>query len=41
MFITHNQAQLYTVAFGSSERAILAIGGWTGSWELWSDPFCF
>lgn len=41
MFISHNQAQLYTVAFGSSERAILAIGGWTGSWELWTDPFSF
>lgn len=39
MFITNNQAQLYTVEFGSGPRTILAHGGWTGSWELWTEPF--
>ena len=39
MFISHNAAQLYTVEFGSGPRTILAHGGWTGSWELWSEPF--
>lgn len=39
MFISHNSAQLYTVQFGSGPRTILAHGGWTGSWELWTGPF--
>ena len=39
MFISHNAAQLYTVEFGAGPHTILAHGGWTGSWELWSGPF--
>lgn len=39
MFISHQAAQLYTVNFGSGSRTILAHGGWTGSWELWTGPF--
>lgn len=39
MFITHNDAQLYAVSFGSGLRTLLAIGGWAGSWELWTNPF--
>jgi pimeloyl-ACP methyl ester carboxylesterase len=40
MFVTVGDAQLYAVAFGSSKApAILGIGGWIGSWELWADPF--
>jgi pimeloyl-ACP methyl ester carboxylesterase len=39
MFINHNSAQLYAVDFGGGSRTILAQGGWTGSWELWSEPF--
>ncbi|MFN8374435.1 MAG: alpha/beta hydrolase [Anaerolineae bacterium] len=39
MFITHDNAQFYAVAFGSSNRTLVAIGGWTGSWELWTLPF--
>jgi len=39
MFIQHNNAQLYTVDFGNGPRTILAHGGWTGSWELWTEPF--
>jgi pimeloyl-ACP methyl ester carboxylesterase len=39
LFITQADAQLYTVAFGSGPRTILALGGWVGSWELWAEPF--
>ena len=39
MFIPHNHAQLYTVEFGNGPRTFLAHGGWTGSWELWTEPF--
>ena len=39
MFITHNQAELFTVEFGNHPRHLLAVGGWTGSWELWTQPF--
>ncbi|GIK63369.1 MAG: hypothetical protein BroJett018_11630 [Chloroflexota bacterium] len=41
MFITHNQAELFTVAFGNASRHLLAVGGWTGSWELWTQPFTY
>jgi pimeloyl-ACP methyl ester carboxylesterase len=41
MFITTpDRAQLYTASFGSTVApALLAIGGWIGSWELWLEPF--
>ncbi len=39
MFITHQDAQIFTVSFGSAPRTILALGGWAGSWELWTEPF--
>jgi pimeloyl-ACP methyl ester carboxylesterase len=39
MFIQNGNAQLYTVDFGNGPRTILAHGGWTGSWELWTEPF--
>ncbi len=39
MFIPHNDAQLYTVEFGNEPRTFVAHGGWTGSWELWTEPF--
>jgi pimeloyl-ACP methyl ester carboxylesterase len=38
MFIQNHSAQLYTVDFGSGPRTLLAQGGWTGSWELWTEP---
>ena len=41
MFITHNDAQLYSVSFGKSNRTILSLGGWAGSWELWAEPFTY
>ena len=39
MFITHNQARIFSLSFGAGPRTILGIGGWTGSWELWAEPF--
>ncbi|NJM07942.1 alpha/beta hydrolase [Candidatus Gracilibacteria bacterium] len=39
MFITHTDAQLYTVAFGGGPRTLLALGGWVGSWDLWAETF--
>ena len=39
MFIGRNDTQLYAVDFGNGPRTILAHGGWTGSWELWTEPF--
>lgn len=42
MFLTINDAKLFTIAFGSPARpAILGIGGWIGSWELWAEPFSY
>lgn len=41
MFITHQDAQLYSVDFGNSPRTLLALGGWAGSWELWTEPFSY
>ena len=39
MFIGNKDAQLYTVDFGAGAHTLLAHGGWTGSWELWAEPF--
>lgn len=41
MFITRDDVQLYTVAFGNSTRNLLALGGWAGSWELWTNTFTY
>nr|MCU0898845.1 alpha/beta fold hydrolase [Burkholderiales bacterium] len=40
MFIDVGDAKLYATAFGPrTAPAIVAIGGWIGSWELWAEPF--
>lgn len=40
MFIPSNDCLLYSTAFGNpSHPAVLGIGGWIGSWELWAEPF--
>lgn len=39
MFIATDDATLYVASFGSAPRTLVAMGGWTGSWELWTDPF--
>ena len=40
MFIRIDDAQIYSTAFGfPSASALIGIGGWIGSWELWAEPF--
>ena len=40
MFIPTQNVQLFSAAFGNpSAPAIVGIGGWIGSWELWLPPF--
>jgi len=39
MFRSVNGVQLHTVMFGDGPRTLVATGGWTGSWELWQQPF--
>jgi pimeloyl-ACP methyl ester carboxylesterase len=40
MFISIGDARIFATAFGSpTAPALLAIGGWIGSWELWLEPF--
>lgn len=39
MFIEHDGAQFFAVSFGSGPRTLVGIGGWTGSWEVWTDVF--
>jgi pimeloyl-ACP methyl ester carboxylesterase len=39
MFITRPDAQIFSVSFGNGRRTLVGIGGWTGSWELWAQPF--
>ena len=37
MFITADNAQLFTISLGQGQRSLLALGGWAGSWEVWAD----
>jgi pimeloyl-ACP methyl ester carboxylesterase len=38
--ITIDDAKIFATAFGDlAAPAIIGIGGWAGSWELWLDPF--
>ncbi len=40
MFISIGDAKVFASSYGSkASPAILGIGGWIGSWELWSEPF--
>lgn len=38
MFLDVNGVRLHTVVFGAGPRTFVAIGGWTGSWEVWEEP---
>ena len=39
MFIPVGEAQLYSLAFGPpAAPAVLCLGGWIGSWEVWAEP---
>lgn len=40
MFIPSGEALLYSASFGPpAAPAILSLGGWIGSWELWLEPY--
>jgi pimeloyl-ACP methyl ester carboxylesterase len=40
LFINVGNAKIYTTSFGApTSPALVAIGGWIGSWELWAEPF--
>jgi 3-oxoadipate enol-lactonase len=40
MFVSSGDAKIFTTGFGpKSFPALVAIGGWIGSWELWTQPF--
>lgn len=39
MFLSVNGVRLNAVMFGDGPRTFVATGGWTGSWELWQQPF--
>ncbi len=41
MFIPVTDATLYVATFGAAPRSLVAMGGWTGSWELWAEPFAY
>ena len=38
MFLDVNGVRLHTLVFGEGPRTFLAVGGWTGSWEVWEEP---
>lgn len=38
MFLEVNGVRLHALAFGDGPRTLAAVGGWTGSWEVWEEP---
>ena len=38
MFLEVNGVRLHALAFGDGPRTLVAVGGWTGSWEVWEEP---
>lgn len=38
MFLEVGDVRLHVLSFGKGARTILAVGGWTGSWEVWEEP---
>lgn len=38
VFLDVNGVRLHTLVFGDGPRTLLAVGGWTGSWEVWEEP---
>lgn len=39
MFVPIDGALINTVSFGGANQVFVAHGGWTGSWEIWQQPF--
>ena len=38
MFLDVNGVRLHALMFGDGPRTLVAVGGWTGSWEVWEEP---
>ncbi|HEY8644989.1 MAG TPA: alpha/beta hydrolase [Gaiellaceae bacterium] len=38
MFLDVNGVRLHALVFGEGPRTLVAVGGWTGSWEVWEEP---
>ena len=38
MFLGVGDVELHALSFGRGPRTFLAVGGWTGSWEVWEEP---
>ena len=38
MFLDVNGVRLHALDLGAGPRTLLAVGGWTGSWEVWEEP---
>jgi len=38
VFLDVNGVRLHALVFGDGPRTLLAVGGWTGSWEVWEEP---
>jgi 3-oxoadipate enol-lactonase len=38
MFLYVNGVRLHALVFGEGRRTLVAVGGWTGSWEVWEEP---
>ena len=38
MFVDVNGVRLHALDFGAGPRTLVAVGGWTGSWEVWEEP---
>jgi pimeloyl-ACP methyl ester carboxylesterase len=38
MFLDVNGVRLHVLVFGDGPRTLVAVGGWTGSWEVWEEP---
>lgn len=37
MFLEIGGVRLHALSFGEGPRTLLAVGGWTGSWEVWEE----
>jgi pimeloyl-ACP methyl ester carboxylesterase len=38
VFLEIGDVKLHSLSFGDGPRTFLAVGGWTGSWEVWEEP---
>jgi pimeloyl-ACP methyl ester carboxylesterase len=38
VFLDINGVRLHALVFGDGPRTMVAVGGWTGSWEVWEEP---